>query len=681
MNRLSIKLQVILLVAASLILSVLITTSIATSKSKSALMTNSYDTLTTVRDMKKNQITSFFHERIGDINVLVKVQNLETLVKDMDKISEKLDIDPTKPFPIDEPAIQKATAPHEPFFQNYMKEYGYYDIFVIDAKDGHVVYTAAKESDYGANLNTGGLRDSGFGEVFHKVLELKRPVFIDMKPYAPSNNAPAMFIGAPIIIDGEFVAVLALQISDASINKVMQFREGYGETQEDYLVGPDKLMRSDSFLDTKGHSLKASFANPASGSVDTEAYRDAMRGKTATKIVIDYNGNPVLSSYSTIKVGEDFTWAILSEIDEAEVLIVPNDIRNVMIVSAIVILVVLLLLALYMVQLSLIKPIEKFKNTLLAIGNSNDLTIKVDDKAPEEISLMANSFNKLIDELRSLIDTSKQSSSENAAIAHELSTTALGVGNNVEKSVTVVDEATKKATEIQNEIIHAISDAQESKKDILKANDNLDEARNEIVNLTTRVQKTAELEVELADRMNSLSSEANEVKSVLEVISDIADQTNLLALNAAIEAARAGEHGRGFAVVADEVRKLAERTQKSLTEINATINVIVQSIMDASGQMSSNSEEIQALSTIATAVELKINISVDIVNTAVQVSDKTVTDFEETGRNIDTIVSQVSEINSISSQNARNVEEIAAAAEHLNSMTDDLHTKLESFRT
>ncbi len=681
MNRLSIKLQVILLVAASLILSVLITTYIATSKSKSALMTNSYDTLTTVRDMKKNQITSFFHERIGDINVLVKVQNLETLVKDMDKISENLDIDPTKPFPIDEPAIQKATAPHEAFFQNYMKEYGYYDIFVIDAKDGHVVYTAAKESDYGANLNTGGLRDSGFGEVFHKVLELKRPVFIDMKPYAPSNNAPAMFLGAPIMIDGEFVAVLALQISDASINKVMQFREGYGETQEDYLVGPDKLMRSDSFLDPKGHSLKASFANPASGSVDTEAYRDAMSGKTATKIVIDYNGNPVLSSYSTIKVGEDFTWAILSEIDEAEVLIVPNDIRNVMIVSAIVILVVLLLLALYMVQLSLIKPIEKFKNTLLAIGNSNDLTIKVDDNAPEEISLMANSFNKLIDELRSLIDTSKQSSSENAAIAHELSTTALGVGNNVEKSVTVVEEATKKATEIQNEIIHAISDAQESKKDILKANDNLDEARNEIVKLTTRVQKTSELEVELADRMNSLSSEANEVKSVLEVISDIADQTNLLALNAAIEAARAGEHGRGFAVVADEVRKLAERTQKSLTEINATINVIVQSIMDASGQMSSNSEEIQALSTIATEVELKINISVDIVNTAVQVSDKTVTDFEETGKNVDTIVSQVSEINSISSQNARNVEEIAAAAEHLNSMTDDLHTKLESFRT
>jgi len=491
MKKMSIKMQTILLIVASLVLLALISTSVAGSKSSEALVDKNQAMLSTVRDMKKNQIQSFFNERIGDIKVLAEVQNLRTLTEDMNGLDNLMVVDGTKPFPIDHPLVKGATAPHENFFQNYVKEYGYYDLFVIDKKDGHVIYSAAKESDYGANLTTGSLKDSGLGEVFHKVKELKRPVFTDMKPYAPSKGEPAMFLGAPIIIDGDFEAVLVFQISDSSISKIMNHREGYGKTQEDYLVGPDKLMRSDSILRKETHSLRASFANPSTGSADTEASREALAGKNGMITTTGFTGESVIFAYSSINIGEDFKWAIISRISEAEVLSAAHSIRNTLIVNSLILLTVIIAVALFLINKSVVKPIEKFKETLTNIGNNKNLTLSVDENAPLELSQMARSFNNLIKELKDLIDTSKVSSSENASISHELSTTAMGVGENVEKSVAVIDEATKKANSIKNEIAQAISDAQESKKEIIKANDNLDLARTEIVSLTNKVQSSA----------------------------------------------------------------------------------------------------------------------------------------------------------------------------------------------
>lgn len=316
----------------------------------------------------------------------------------------------------------------------------------------------------------------------------------------------------------------------------------------------------------------------------------------------------------------------------------------------------------------------------LAQGDG-DLTKQIETKNNDEIGGASREINSFIDKVRSTIALAKTTSSENASIAHELSSTTLQVGKRVEDSTLIIAQATTMSHAIKQEIVGSVEEAKHTNKEVVKANAELLKARDFIHQLGDKVQSSVSTEIELAQKIQQLSNDAEQVRAVLTVISDIADQTNLLALNAAIEAARAGEHGRGFAVVADEVRKLAERTQKSLIEINATINVIVQAITDSSEQMNQNSHEVQELTTIAQEVEQKITTTVSIMENATKLNEKTVEDYVQTGKKIDSIVEKIEEINTLSSDNARSVEEIASASEHLNGITEKLNNILNKFRT
>ena len=345
---------------------------------------------------------------------------------------------------------------------------------------------------------------------------------------------------------------------------------------------------------------------------------------------------------------------------------------------------VMLVLALavgYIVNEGLMKNLNCLVDYMQDLAKNRDLTKRCNLVTDDEVGLIGKELNNLIAIFEKLVSDIKVSSVENTSISEELSRTSNTVGVSVEESVKIVSEATTLSSEVTNRIVNAVENARASTQTVLKAKDELELAKDEIVRLSKDVESSSMFENELSQRMQQLSQDAEQVKSVLVVISDIADQTNLLALNAAIEAARAGEHGRGFAVVADEVRNLAERTQKSLNEINATINVIVQSIIDASSQMVKNAESIQNLSNFASSVESRIENTTVVMVEASSGSEKSIDTFHQTVKDVELIASKINEINNLSSKNARSVEEIASAAEHLNSMTTKLHSQLEIFRT
>ncbi len=343
----------------------------------------------------------------------------------------------------------------------------------------------------------------------------------------------------------------------------------------------------------------------------------------------------------------------------------------------------LVVLTLIYAKLRIVKRINELVLKINAFSHGDkDLRAKIDvGDRNDEISQVGRGINLFVENARLIMEEIKGISTSNKTSMDKLVQIAQETQKSMKDSSTTLNSVKNKATDIAGMMNISIEQSQGLRKRLIETQGLVKESKDAIGDLFSQIIESAHTEEELSSKVEQLSRNADDVKSILDIINDIADQTNLLALNAAIEAARAGEHGRGFAVVADEVRNLAGRTQKSLAEINSTIMVIVQEINDVSSQMNLNSQKMERLSDMSKSVQETYEKMSSNLSSVVLDSNQSMDDYAKSGRQIEAMVSDFVEVEKVASKTLADSSDILNIATHVSETTMNLDEQVNLFKT
>ena len=645
---------------------------ISINMASNSIQAQAFSQLESVRSIKKAQISNYLSSLKASLQVLNDDPYASEAFNAFDKAITSDGLDSN--------AWRQAENKYAERFIKINKVNAWYDLFFINLQ-GDIIFTAAKESDLGSNIPQSSINQTSLGDAFQRTRQkgLTEITVTDFKPYPPSNNEPAAFMMTKLISqNGTHSGYIALQFPLNKVNEIMQQRDGMGNTGETYLVGEDRRMRSDSYLDPKGHSVIASFAGDIrNNGVNTDAVKAAFNGETASRIIMDYNGNSVLSSFSTVDLG-DFRWALIAEIDEAEAFETSNTLIKIStgIVAAVSVLISVLGV---LIANNISGPIVQAVAIAQRVS-SGDLTADIVVNQSDELGLLQQAMHDMVAKLKDMIEHISSSADQQATASQELSSITELTNSNVsrqhqatEQVATAINEMSVSIDEVTQNTSEASNAADTSTKLVHISSIAVNETIDQILQLSDDITKSKIL-------IDDVQAGTKDIANILVTIKGIADQTNLLALNAAIEAARAGEQGRGFAVVADEVRNLAQNTQNSTVEIEKMIKSLELNVSAATDSMvagtvqaqlivDKTNEVTQSLAEVESSVSMISDMNIQI-STATQQQSSVARDINQ----------QATEISNISIETGESTKEISSASDELAALAVELTNQVQAFK-